>query len=648
VDDVRISDRALGWGEIYPRGHARTETSALDFVDRFDHAGGEPLALWRPGSRGSGWRYSEKGWEDATATGDAPEERRSLYAGAARGFHPIFHPDAYGHMSSVEAGVAFETLPDGWAGVFVKSTSGPERPFEGYSFSINPRANEMRLAAHRGGRVVASKTLPYDFRLAAKKTYTLTLTSTEEDVLRGYVDGNNLISMRLDRRAPRLGEGHAGLFTQNATAHFDNVHFSALTPVSRESRLVQQRVFADGQGVEEAGGYEALTLSAFRWNKRYGLVPWRRTYKDPEPPGNIFGAASDEPERPNPPAPWRSEDSAVSDIINVDGKILLIHRGNPRLGGVSGVAQIGVINAEAETFDGVHFADPNAGVPNEEAELLRGHRDPAPPEMKEPPPRNVRFQVNDQGGAYVGDGKVVVFAREFRNYVAPYPWYRRLVYGVYDVNAGRWENDGEGYYSEWSKMDPADPEAEFSGLDGTPDVTALRDPETDLYTLFLYHQDVGYENLYEGNVTGLKPEGSRWVLDPRYPSRTSYVKPNRDITYGERLFFDNGIYYLNYNTDSERIVGDWPDRLALAAGLHPYSQTLVNSADNENQDRPYFQRGGEFDHDNAAIWSGQMFKHRGRYYMYYENFHQIGDVDAPYQNYDALHAGSRLGYATGN
>ncbi len=41
-----------------------------------------------------------------------------------------------------------------------------------------------------------------------------------------------------------------------------------------------------------------------------------------------------------------------------------------------------------------------------------------------------------------------------------------------------------------------------------------------------------------------------------------------------------------------------------------------------------------------------MFKHRGRYYLYYENFHAVDDVDQPYQSYSNPQAGSRVGFAT--
>lgn len=648
IDDVRLSSQVHKWGDICPRGHVYTETSALDLMDSLDRALGEPLAFWQPGTADASWQYAFKAWEDdGTRSGNASEARRALYQGESMGLHPLFHPDAYGYMSSIEAGMSFEATVDGWAGVFVQSHSGPSRDFSGYSFALNPATNQMRIAVHRDGTIITSKELPYDFTLMPHKTYTLTLASINDGVLRGYIDGNNVISM-INEGTSAFTQGYAGLFTERAQAYFDDVHFSALTPAAEESRLIQQRIYADGQTVEEAGGYTNLSLNAFRWSKRYGLLPWEHTYKNPQPPGFIL-SADDGIAQPNPPAAWRSEDSAISDLLNVDGTILLVHRGNSRIGSISGVAQIGVLTAPAETFDGIHFADPNGNVDSEQAHLFRGHLDTAPEIMREKSPRNIRFQVNDQGATYIGDGRVLVFAREFRNHVQPFPWYRRLVYNIYDVRAMQWEQ-GEGYYVEWSAMDPTDSLAQFTGIDGTPDVTALRDPVTDEYILFLFHQWWMTNGVPTTGITGLQfnAEKGDLVLHPDYPTRETYTKPNADVTYGERVFFDNGIYYLHYNSDSDRIIGDWPDRLALAASLHPYTQPWVNSADNNNSDRPYFERGSEFDHDNAAIWSGQIFALRGRYYLYYEAFHAIDDVNVPYQNYDHLQAGSRLAFATGN
>jgi len=660
VDDVRISDTVRGWGAILPRGHVATETSALDLMDRFDHAAGEPVMLWRPGSAGSDWRYSVRAWEDGGArTGDAPEARRSLYQGASRGFHPAFHPDAYGHMSSIEAGTSFEAAADGWAGVFVQAPSGPEpgAAFGGYSFAINPATNRMRLAVHRAGAVVASKTLPYDFPLAVRKTYTLTLSSIDDGVLRGYVDGQSMIALATAGRPP-YPEGHAGLFTEGVAAHFSDAHFSALTPSTEASRLIQQRVFADGQSVEDAGGYANLSLNAFRWSKRYGLLPWRRTYRDPQPPGFIStgdkGVA-----QPNRPAFWRSKDSANPLLLTVGGTVLLVQRGNPYFAGmpspdnpngVAGGAALGLEHAPAALFDGIHFADPNVGIASlDKSALLRGHRDMAPPAMKNPPPLDERFQVNDQGGAYVGGRRVLVFAREFRNVVGQNPWYRRLVYALVDVGSLRWDRS-EPHYVSWSAMDPNDPTAIFSGLDGTPALAALRDPATDAYAVFLFHQFQMPDGTPTTGITGLRFDkgGKDIALAPRYPTRGSYTKPNGDVTYGEGVIFDNGIYYLHYNSATGKIIGDWPDRLALAASLHPYKGPWTNSADSYDPHRAYFERGAENDYDNAAIWSGKLFKHRGRYYLYYEGFHASDDPDQPYENYDNPQNGSSVGFATAN
>ncbi len=542
VDDVRISSTARAWGDIYPRGHHNTESSELDLMDGFSHGPNHPPVLWRPGSADARWRYATKTWEDdGTETGNAPDERNSFHQGNASGFHPVFHPDALGQMSSIEAGVAFETQADGWAGVFVQSPSEPGQPFSGYSFAINPDRSQLRIAIHRDGAIGSSKILPYDFPMTPRKTYTLTLSSINDGVLRGYVDGNSLMSMAVEGDAP-FTRGSAGLFTENTSAHFDDVHFSALTPSTEQSRQIQARVFADGRGVEDAGGYDNLTLNAFRWKKRHGLLPWHRTYKNPQPPGFILSADDGTPV-PNPPAAWRSEDSAICDLLSVDGNILLVHRGNPRINNVSGVAQLGVLRTTAAEFDAIHFTDPNAGLSNEAAHILRGHPDTADPVMRDKPPRDQRFQVNDQGGAYVGNGQVVVFAREFRNHQGSFPWYRWLVYGMYDIASDRWDNNGEPHYVEWSKMDPNSTMIVLEGLDATPDVAVIRDANTDEYLMFLFHQwYLPDGDPFTGTpTTGLKFDaaGQTIVLNPAYPTRGSYTKPNGDVTYGERVFFDN-------------------------------------------------------------------------------------------------------------
>ncbi len=641
IDEVCISNTIESWGMLYPRGHVLSESAPLDLRDDCFHTPGEALVLWRSGGTGADWRYALKENEQ----GDNKVGEPSLYQATQQGFQPLFHPDAYGHMSSLEAGIAFNSVNDGWAGIFIQAPTQPGTPFSGYSFAINPQDNQMRLAIHHEGTIVATKVLAYDFPLVLHRTYTLTLSSINDGVLRGYINGNSMLSLQI-KDAPTFSTGYAGLFTENATAHFDTIHFSALTPATQQSRQIQQRVFTKGEI-----HYENLSLNAFRWKKRYGIPSWQRTSKDPQVPGCIFSAADDVPV-PNKSAPWRSEDSANTDMLHVDGKVLLLMRGNPRIGTISGVAALGVQYTDAVAFDGIHFTDPNLTVDVaklDQAELLRGHLDTAPTEMRDHYPRDQRLQVNDLGGTYIGAGKVLVMAREFRNTVRPYPWYHRLVYGIYNVQSGKWDQR-EGHYVSWSSMDPNAQDALFNGINGTPDVTALRDPISDSYTLFLFHEYRQSDQIPTTGITGLQfdPQGQQLNLHPDYPTRGSYTKPNGDVIYGERVLFDNGIYYVHYNTDTDQIKGDWPDRFALAATLHPYSDQWVNSADNYNAKQPYFQRGGEFDYDNAAIWSGEMFKFRGRYYLYYEGFHAIDDVNAPYQNYDALDAGSRLCFATAN
>jgi len=649
LDDLRVSSTVRGWGSILPRGHRDSESPPLDLMDSFDHDAGEALMLWRSGSQGSDWGYAIKRWEDdGGILGDSGLSRRSLKQRAAQGRHTLYHPDAYGGMSSLEAGVSFEEVADGWAGVFTGSPAAPGEGFSGHTFTLNPAANSMRLEAVRDGEVVASKVLPYDFTLQAETTYTLTLTATNDGVLRGYLDGHNLISLALTGDATS-GQGFAGLLTENTAAHFDDVHFTALTPATAESRLIQQRLFADAQMPGATIGYEDLSLSAFRWKKRYGLLPWQRTFRDPQPPGSIFGA-DDGVERPNPPAFWRSNDSGVSQVLKVDGTIYKVMRGNPHIRGISGVALIGTVIADAATFDGIHFEDQNAGVTDlDEGNLLQGHPDPAPAYAKDTPPRDQRFQVNDQGCSYL-NGKILCVAREFRNTRSSYPWFRRLVFGIYDVASQRWETPEVKTVAWSSQTDPADPFSEFAGLDATPEITALRDPQTDDYAIFLYHVWRTEAGVPTTGVTGLRLEGEDLVLHDAYPTRSTYTKPDGDAIYGERISYDNGIYYMHYNagSDPSKLRMDWPDRLHLASSLHPYEGPWTTSADNENPDRPYFARGDEYDLDNAAIWSGYIFKDRNRYYLYYELYHSLRNVNQPYEFYNNLQTGSRVGYATGN
>ena len=648
VDDLRISEGARAVGDICPRGHVGTEAAALDLKDDFSRAPGEPLMLWMHAGDQISWRYSMKAWEDdAKRPGGSGGENACIAQESAAGLRVSSHPDAVGRASSVEAGVSFDELPDGWAGVYVRSPSTITGAFSGRTFAINPRANRMRIAVYEHGRITSQKVLLYDFTLRPQVTYTLTLTAAGDGELRGYIDNQNLISMRdpgATNEAMR-SDGYGGLFTDGARARFDDFHFTALTPAREDSRDIQQRFFADGSSAAMRPAVAAdaprAGLNAFRWHKRNGLLPWQRTYKNPQPPGAIFGAA-DGVARPNESKPWRAEDSANSAVIRLDGTVYYFLRGNPRANDQHGPAQIGALTRPADRFDGVHFDDASR--------VLRGHDDLVPDECRDGAPGTHRYrqlQINDEGAAYVGAGKIILVAREFRNAVKNHPRFSRLIYGTYNMRERRWDSDVVKTVAWSSQSDPTSCASRFSGIDATPEIVSLRDADTDRYDIYLYHLQRGG---WEGSaplVSGLRYDGGELVLNDARPARRMLIN-HKGSVYGQRILFDNGIYYLDFNhaTTNAKLRQDWPDRYNLAASLHPYGGEWIESADNRDDARPYFARGAEFDFDNAAIWQGAMYKHRGRYYMYFENFHAIEDRDVPYQHYDHLQTGSRVGFAT--
>ena len=210
VEDVRICDTALPWGEICPRGHVSTDAAGLDLRDRFDRPpGAAPTALaGRLGGRPGGLTAARPG-NDPAAVGADPDSLRALFQGEPTGLHAAFHPDAFGHASSIEAGVAFPEVVDGWAGVFVQAAQ-PRGDFAGVTFMLNPQRGQLRLALVESGRVTASKVLPHDFPIRAETTYEITLTSAGDGVVRGFVDGTNVISMCVGATWPDRGLGRDG------------------------------------------------------------------------------------------------------------------------------------------------------------------------------------------------------------------------------------------------------------------------------------------------------------------------------------------------------------------------------------------------------------------------------------------------------
>lgn len=651
VDDVHVSDRVREWGDICPRGHASTDTAGLDLRDSYHRASGTGPMWWRPGTADAQWKHADKSWEDPGQTGDSPVSARALRQGNGQGLQPAYHPDAYGNASSIEAGVSFDATSDGWAGVFVQAEA-PGGTFAGHTFMINPGGGQLRLARYADGAVAESKVVDYDFPTQAETTYELTLTASGGDLLRGFVDGHNLISMQLPAGART--NGYAGLLTHDAPAYFDDVHFSALTPAAADSRKVQLRVFTTGDDVAAA----TVELTPFRWHKRRGLPPWQYVSQgvepgNPELAGNIAGADTAEPERPIAPAFWRFEDSANSDLITVDGRVIYFMRGNPRVDGHAYGARIGVLDTTVDRFDGVHFDDPSRGITDlDQCKLVRGRDDPLYPDLQS---RTPHLQVNNSGSAYVGGGRVLVFMNEMRGAVGDYPAYRVLAYAYYDAEANDWINRLT-QYVDWSTMDPDDPNAERSGLIGTPELVALRDAETDDYQVILFHLSADDAGIQAMTTTGLALDSEGVPqLDPQLPSVRTISRSGTDSNgtdratkaiYNFRVLFDNGIYYLHYSEGPR--VPDWPTHFPLCAALDPYAGPWVRNVDTNADDATYFTRGDQFEPDNAAIWQGCMFKHRGRYYQYYENFHAIDDIDAPYQFYDHPHVGSRVGYAVAN
>ncbi len=644
LDDVRVCDTALPWGEVCPRGQVTTDAAGLDLRDRFDRPPGAAPLLWRPGSAGARWSHRRKTWERPVEVGDDPDSNRALFQGAPAGVHPIYHPDAFGYASSIEAGVAFPSGIDGWAGVFVQSagpvagpTTEPGGGFSGLTFMLNPGRSELRLALFAGGRLQSAKVLRYDFAVTSRSTYEMTLTNAGDGIIRGFVDGSNVISMRPSSASPT--SGYAGILTDGARAFFSNLHFCALTPATPASRVIRTRVLRYGDGAAMAD----LRLVPFRWHKRRGLLPWQYTAKVPEPAGNIAGAETVLPPRPIAPAAWRSEDSANSDLITVDGRVLYFMRGNPRIDGRSASARVGVLSTGVPAFDGVHFSDPNArsGTLTAGTVLVGGAvKDSQQPGTALP------LQLNEPSSAYVGDGRLLFFGRESGLAEAGQAHDRPLVFSRFDSRTDTWEHNPPRPTS-WSQSgaatdSPAVPNV--AALYGSPEVVSLRDPDHDAYQAVLLQSTglPGRAVMTTALLTGVASGDPAPI--PGMPLQRSLSRASGGAIYGFRVMFDNGIYYLHYNDGAQ--VPDWPDRFVLAATLDPYAGPWVENAATTQPDSGYFRRGSELEPDNGAIWQGTMFKHRGRYYMYYENYHSIDDVDAQYESYDNPEAGSRVGFAT--
>lgn len=682
VEDVRISNVALGWGQLCPSGQVATDAAGLDLRDSFNRPAGLLPLWWRPGDRDdTSWRHATRGWETGSyrTTGNDPATAQSLACTSSRGLHQIYHPDAYGEVCSIEAAVSFDRVHNGWAGVFVQASAPGAAGFDGHTFAINPATGKFRLAKYNDGKVQTSKELDHDFDTPAHKTFELTLTMPDRtdttkhdyDAIRGYIDGINVISMHTGAGSNTLG--HSGLFTDDTSAYFDTVHFSALTPESENSRTIAARVFACGT----AAGYTDLQLTAFQWHKRRGLPAFQynaTTGTAPEPPGNI--AAADpalglpQPPTPIPPAFWRSQDSANSDLIVVDSRVVYLMRGNSTVPapdkpyGTSYGARIGLLDCDVAAFDGIHYTDHGQHATTlEDSDLIQGR-----PET--PGTQLSAFQDNDPASSYVGDGHVLTFFKE--KHKAGTSTGTQLSYTYYDMTANDWLGHQPGTFQiaqsvHWSYM--PDPGRSGTNLNGGPAMVTLRDPDDNRYRVVLFYQtkddgDPAKLDMTTIGVMGFEGAGKP-VLDPEMGRRQAFHRtdvegesPPRShkAIYNYRVLFDNGIYYFHYS-DGPR-VPDWPDHTVLVATLRPYDGVWTKYApsdvDPSDADPSvvdpvgYFTRGGEYAPDNAAIWGATMLKHRGHYYLFYENYHcvDLTHRDQQYYDYDNPQTGSRVGYAT--
>jgi len=480
IHDIRICDVALPWGEICPRGQASTDAAGLDLRDRFDRPPAATPMLWRAGSENGSWSHGRKTWEHPGAEGGDPDSRRALFQETAAGRHAVFHPDAFGHASSIEAGVAFPEAVDGWAGVFVQAPE-PQGAFSGVTFMLNPLRTQLRLAHVEGGRVTSAKLLNHDFPVTARATYEMTLTSAGDGVVRGFVDGTNVISMRVATGWP--DRGYAGMLTEDSQAFFSDLHFCALTPAGPVSRAIRTRVFRYGEGATVA----TLELTPFRWHKRRRLLPWQYTFKDPEPAGNIAGADTRTPPRLIPGAVWRSEDSANTDLVTLNGRVLCFMRGNPRVDDRPAAARVGVLHVDVPAFDGIHLTDPNtlgakvSGGTVLVSGSLRSAALPIGPGS---------LQLNEPSTAYVGNGRLLFFGRESTVAMPGEVRYGRLVYSRFDTFTDSWEHRTPQHVG-WSQAGPLTADTApvaARRLRGTPEIVSLRRPDDDSYQAVIFQQ----------------------------------------------------------------------------------------------------------------------------------------------------------------
>lgn len=623
LHDAVYETLPVTWLTAMPQGHVRTRTSELDLMDH-GRAGGLPF----------GWRAT---------SGAARYEDHALRATGEGGLVRLYHPAAFGLRAGMEATLRFES--DSAAGVFLGGSAPEEELFSGYAACLKAGSSEVHLLRFEEGEPALLREFEMDHVIRPGVRYTLNLAH-DGDHLRVFLDGHAVIA---HPAVSPLIPAYAGLWHDGAPIAFNAMHFSALTPSTEASRLVSLRTFQTPPRVfDTASGPVRISVRdvdtaavPFQWMVRRGVKPeWKRSEISDrtEPTGSLFGPSLDGVTRPNPPAAWRAQDSANSDVLVHDGRIYYNMRGNPLARRPS---RIGMLTLDRDRFDGLRFPDPTQ---EELAPQLLLANDGLCPGS----------QINDQGTVWLPPNRMLLMCRQTGRGRS-----RALVYGLYDMTSGKWTPQ-QAFTVPWSQMDPECAGA-MPWYNGTPELVAVRHPETNELVIYLYHEWPDAEDAprYDTKITPMRFD-EREGLMLTGPARGIGVH-NADWsdrhrrTFGFRVFFDNGIYYMHFNAASlpRGIFRDWPDVFRLASALSPEGPWVISEASVARSEPYYFERGKPYDFDNGAIWHGSVLKLDGRYYMYYEFMHTIfQDVDHSYLDwrgeYGLPETGSRVGLAIAN
>src|SRR6056297_443163 len=145
-----------------------------------------------------------------------------------------------------------------------------------------------------------------------------------------------------------------------------------------------------------------------------------------------------------------------------------------------------------------------------------------------------------------------MLCREFRNNNDLSNKFRRIVMGLFDVEKQSWISK-QPQTVPWSRMNPDSCYATFHGINATPEISLLRDPRSNEFVVLLFHA-MSSEYLHQEStstkrgysmVSGFLFDGNSLDPHPSYPERIGLHKRDNEMVFGERVFFDNGIWYMN-------------------------------------------------------------------------------------------------------